>query len=58
LQLLYDAALAVPAGHRSTIGVEIHCVGFDIADSSVAGYGLVYAEQHRNLRGVCVLEGA
>jgi hypoxanthine-guanine phosphoribosyltransferase len=55
---LDDAALPVPAGHRSTIGVEIHCVGFDIPNSFIAGDGLDYAEQYHNLRGVCVLEVA
>ncbi len=46
------------AGHRSTIGGEIHCVGLDIPNNFVAGYGLDYAELYRNLRGVCVLEDA
>lgn len=32
-------------------------VGFTIPDAFVVGYGLDYAEDHRHLRDVCVLEG-
>jgi len=32
-------------------------VGFSIADEFVVGYGLDYAEDYRNLRDICVLEG-
>ncbi len=36
--------------------VEVAYVGFRIPDEFVVGYGLDYAERHRNLRDVCVLE--
>jgi hypoxanthine phosphoribosyltransferase len=32
-------------------------VGFQIPDEFVVGYGLDYAEEYRNLREICVLEG-
>ncbi len=32
-------------------------VGFPIPDEFVVGYGLDYAEDYRNLRDICVLEG-
>ena len=37
--------------------VIVTYVGFQIPDEFVVGYGLDYAEQYRNLRDVCVLEG-
>lgn len=37
--------------------VEVHYVGFQIPDEFVVGYGLDYAEDYRNLKDVCVLEG-
>jgi hypoxanthine phosphoribosyltransferase len=37
--------------------VKVAYVGFQIPDEFVVGYGLDYAEQYRNLRDVCVLEG-
>lgn len=37
--------------------VKVTYVGFQIPDEFVVGYGLDYAEQYRNLRDVCVLEG-
>jgi hypoxanthine phosphoribosyltransferase len=36
--------------------VEVTYVGFKIPDEFVVGYGLDYAEEHRNLPDVCVLE--
>jgi hypoxanthine phosphoribosyltransferase len=38
--------------------VDVAYVGFRIPDEFVVGYGLDYAENYRNLRDVCVLEGA
>lgn len=35
--------------------VEVTYVGFQIPDEFVVGYGLDYAEDHRNLRDICVL---
>ncbi len=37
--------------------VKAAYVGFQIPDEFVVGYGLDYAEQYRNLKDVCVLEG-
>ena len=35
--------------------VKVSYVGFQIPDKFVVGYGLDYAEDHRNLRDICVL---
>lgn len=35
--------------------VEVAYVGFQIPDEFVVGYGLDFAEDHRNLRDICVL---
>ena len=35
--------------------VEIRYKGFDIPDVFVVGYGMDYAERHRNLPGICKL---
>jgi hypoxanthine phosphoribosyltransferase len=37
------------------VNVDVKYVGFDIPNEFVVGYGLDYAEQYRNLRGVGVL---
>ena len=37
------------------VQVDVKYVGFDIPNKFVVGYGLDYAEQYRNLRGVAVL---
>lgn len=37
--------------------VDVHYVGFKIPDEFVVGYGLDYAEDHRNLKDICVLSG-
>jgi hypoxanthine phosphoribosyltransferase len=37
------------------IEVDVKYLGFDIPNDFVVGYGLDYAEQYRNLRGVAVL---
>ena len=37
--------------------VKAAYVGFQIPDEFVVGYGLDYAEQYRNVKDVCVLEG-
>jgi hypoxanthine phosphoribosyltransferase len=42
---------------RSKIGQPIRYVGFEIPDRFVIGYGLDYAERHRNLPFVAALEG-
>ena len=36
--------------------VHVHYVGFAIPDRFVVGYGLDYAEKHRNLDAICVLD--
>lgn len=41
---------------RSKIDVEIDYLGFDIPDVWVVGYGLDYAEQHRTLPYIGVIE--
>ena len=38
--------------------VTVSYVGFQIPDEFVVGYGLDYAEDYRNLRDVCVLDGS
>ncbi len=35
--------------------MDVHYVGFEIPNAFVVGYGLDYAEQYRNLRGIAVL---
>ena len=37
--------------------VDVKYVGFRIPDEFVVGYGLDYAEDYRNLKDICVLEG-
>ncbi|MBM3738728.1 MAG: hypoxanthine phosphoribosyltransferase [Acidobacteria bacterium] len=37
--------------------VQVKYVGFTIPDEFVVGYGLDHAENYRNLRDICVLEG-
>ena len=37
------------------IQVDVKYVGFDIPNEFVVGYGLDFAEQYRNLRGIAVL---
>jgi hypoxanthine phosphoribosyltransferase len=37
------------------VDVPVRYVGFDLPDEFVVGYGLDYAEQYRNLRGVVTL---
>ena len=37
------------------VEVDVKYIGFDIPNKFVVGYGLDYAEQYRNLRGVAVL---
>jgi hypoxanthine phosphoribosyltransferase len=37
------------------VEVDVRYIGFDIPNAFVVGYGLDYAEQYRNLRGVAVL---
>lgn len=41
---------------RRKVDVPIEYVGFSIDDRFVAGYGLDYAEQYRNLREIIVLD--
>jgi hypoxanthine phosphoribosyltransferase len=41
---------------RSKVQLQARYVGFEIADRFVVGYGLDYAERHRNLPFVAVLE--
>jgi hypoxanthine phosphoribosyltransferase len=49
------ALLTKPA--RRKVDLPTRYVGFEIADRFVVGYGLDYAERHRNLPFVAVLEG-
>ena len=37
------------------VDVDVKYVGFEIPNAFVVGYGLDYAEQYRNLRGIAVL---
>ena len=37
------------------VDVDVRYVGFEIPNAFVVGYGLDYAEQYRNLRGIAVL---
>ena len=46
-------AFRKPEAARNT--VKVAYVGFDIPNEFVVGYGLDYAEQYRNLKGVAVL---
>jgi hypoxanthine phosphoribosyltransferase len=48
------ALLTKPA--RRKVALQARYVGFEIADRFVVGYGLDYAERHRNLPFVAVLE--
>jgi hypoxanthine phosphoribosyltransferase len=42
---------------RRKVNVTVDYVGFEIEDKFVVGYGLDYAEQHRNLSYIAVLDG-
>jgi hypoxanthine phosphoribosyltransferase len=42
---------------RSVQPVHIDYLGFTIEDVFVVGYGLDYAQMHRNLPDICVIEG-
>jgi hypoxanthine phosphoribosyltransferase len=41
---------------RRLVEVPVEYIGFAIEDHFVVGYGLDYAEQHRNLSHIAVLE--
>jgi hypoxanthine phosphoribosyltransferase len=41
---------------RRKVDVAVEYIGFSIADSFVVGYGLDYADHHRNLPYIAVLE--
>ena len=41
---------------RRRVGVVVDYIGFTIEDKFVVGYGLDYAEEHRNLPYIAVLE--
>jgi hypoxanthine phosphoribosyltransferase len=47
--------LSKPSRRKTEVKVEY--VGFTIEDQFVVGYGLDYAEQHRNLPYIAVLDG-
>jgi len=42
---------------RRKIDVRVEYIGFTIEDHFVVGYGLDYAEQHRNLPHIAILDG-
>jgi hypoxanthine phosphoribosyltransferase len=50
------AALLDKPGRRLK-PVKVAYAGFEIPDVFVVGYGLDYAEDYRNLKDICVLEG-
>lgn len=41
---------------RRTVDVPVDYIGFEIEDKFVVGYGLDYAERHRNLPHIAVIE--
>mgnify|MGYP001547060891 FL=1 len=43
---------------RSEVDVDLEYIGFTIPDAWVVGYGLDFAERHRTLPNLCILEGA
>lgn len=43
---------------RRIRAVEVAYTGFTIPDEFVVGFGLDYAEDHRNLRDICILESS
>jgi hypoxanthine phosphoribosyltransferase len=53
---LRTACLLSKPSRRKT-DVKVEYVGFTIEDKFVVGYGLDYAEQHRNLPYIAVLDG-
>ncbi|HUI33895.1 MAG TPA: hypoxanthine phosphoribosyltransferase [Stellaceae bacterium] len=59
LRALGPASLEVCALLRKQVPgarpVEIRYEGFEVPDVFVVGYGMDYAERHRNLPGVCAL---
>jgi hypoxanthine phosphoribosyltransferase len=50
------ALLSKPS--RRLIDVHVDYIGFTIEDLFVIGYGLDYNEKYRNLRDICVFDGA
>ena len=42
---------------RSEVDVDLDYIGFTIPDAWVVGYGLDFAERHRTLPNLCILEG-
>ncbi|MCJ7726792.1 MAG: hypoxanthine phosphoribosyltransferase [Acidimicrobiia bacterium] len=43
---------------RNEVDVQLDYIGFDIDDVWVVGYGLDFAERHRTLPNLCILEMA
>ena len=43
---------------RSEVDVDLEYIGFTIPDAWVVGYGLDFAERHRTLPNLCILDGA
>ena len=52
-----DVCALLTKPERRKVDLPVRYVGFEIPDRFVVGYGLDYAERHRNLPFVAVLEG-
>ena len=51
----FRVAVLLDKPSRRKLAIQADYVGFTIPDKFVVGYGLDYAEQHRNLPDICVV---